>query len=1373
MPRYSTNRSASRRCLRPTGVLALACALLAAALTAVLPSPSPAAAGKPPARVIVDGESRLVFRVDLEPHTLVPGPVEGTVGVEVRGFIRRGEPGEPATVSRQFLVALPPAGDYSLSWRVLGTEPLGALRLVPNPFPEAIRDEDLGPVIGERYAIDPAVYDAYRSPATVAADAPVYIRRQRALPVWINPLAYDPVSGEAVLATSIEVEVTFRPDGRARAAAVPESPMWTGVFGRLFVNPGQAAEWRAEPRFEAGAAFLSPGAQVQGTNVKLKVRRTGVHRVEAQTLVGAGFPAGQPITSLHLFRRTYDEDAMTPGVTDVSFTVEEGTGGVAGEFDGADVLVFYALRLRDDPEATDTIEKFSDHNVYWLGTSSGPMMSTRVLTPGFVSADTATASFTATGRFELDLWFREPTPPGNPDFYYQNFGSEAGPIDLALEVGAVPPGGVLSLSAALQGDRYFAPRFIRIRFVNSLGNLILDPAFSVPNKNSVLYQTTVPAASVAPGLNTFRLERPDATRAGVEVLLNYVNVTYPSLYRALDNTLRFHTATLAGDTSITVTGLTDTDVWLLDVTDPDAPVRCTTPPGVFVPAAGGRLALSFRDTIAARKQYAMIPESRMVTVGAADVVLDVPSAIIGGPAEGGVDVLAVSHATFIARMQEWVRLRRAQGYRVLLVDVDDVYDEFTGGVPGARAIDRFVRHFYESGNASALVLVGDSSEDNKRVHATSGPNLVPTHSASDHVASLSEDEIVTTDKRFVKLAGPTGVVDAYPDLIVGRIPVGTDSDMQRVLAKIFAYEKPTASDFWRKRMIIVADDAYSEGASTFGGVPFCFQSNETRFESGQERTARVIEQSLPAGYDVQRIFLGALTGPIHQQNCVARLTAIQYVRDNVTPYLMEQLGQGATLVTIQSHMNRSLVCHEKILSTESSSLLGGPGRDHLRMENRGKPYIIFGMGCHFSDYALHKEQDPGRIINNAPDGDSFAEQLLVANNTGAVATYGSTGFEYLSETNAFMDVMSQVWFYDAPYDTMINQTRGQWVFGELMFLVENRVAGFQTKPVEHYHILGDPLLRIDAGPPAFDVLVDGREFTSGSIVVSGGEGDTIRVSAVVTDENAIHDFRLTIDGADRTGDLTATPLVDPQLPRARQYQLSFAHKLVPATYDIVVRALQAPDTTAGQFHIAAEFTIRVESSVTVAVNGRTVQSGDIVPATGDYRVEIKLPVVIPEDSVSVAVDDEPVLDAGFSHPSPEDSTTWLIRFTRTLSEGTHRLVVRAGTANHFVYDLTVSTEAGLRYVVNYPNPFKDTTSFIYTNDVELSDGRIDVFTVSGRRVRRLEIPPESRQPGRNTVFWDGRDASGGDLANGVYLYVIRVTQRGQDSTIRGKLARIH
>jgi hypothetical protein len=133
----------------------------------------------------------------------------------------------------------------------------------------------------------------------------------------------------------------------------------------------------------------------------------------------------------------------------------------------------------------------------------------------------------------------------------------------------------------------------------------------------------------------------------------------------------------------------------------------------------------------------------MIALASSDIEADVPSSIIGSSAETGIDVLVVAHADYVSRMRSWASYRRAQGYRVSVVDVADVFDEFNGGVPSPQAVYRFSRHFFERGNASTLVLVGDASEDGKRVHADSEPPS--PFLRIDAVPSLP-DEVVTTDK---------------------------------------------------------------------------------------------------------------------------------------------------------------------------------------------------------------------------------------------------------------------------------------------------------------------------------------------------------------------------------------------------------------------------------------------------------------------------------------------------------------------------------------------------------------------------------------------------------------------------------------------------
>ncbi len=94
-------------------------------------------------------------------------------------------------------------------------------------------------------------------------------------------------------------------------------------------------------------------------------------------------------------------------------------------------------------------------------------------------------------------------------------------------------------------------------------------------------------------------------------------------------------------------------------------------------------------------------------------------------------------------------------------------------------------------------------------------------------------------------------------------------------------------------------------------------------------------------------------------------------------------------------------------------------------------------------------------------------------------------------------------------------------------------------------------------------------------------------------------------------------------------------------------------------------------------------------------------------------------------------------------------------------------ESTITNMMNYPNPFSTSTRFVFTltGSEAPDDIMIQIMTVSGRVVRTItenELGPI--QIGRNiTEFaWDGTDEFGDPLANGVYLYTIKVSLNGEE-----------
>jgi len=93
-------------------------------------------------------------------------------------------------------------------------------------------------------------------------------------------------------------------------------------------------------------------------------------------------------------------------------------------------------------------------------------------------------------------------------------------------------------------------------------------------------------------------------------------------------------------------------------------------------------------------------------------------------------------------------------------------------------------------------------------------------------------------------------------------------------------------------------------------------------------------------------------------------------------------------------------------------------------------------------------------------------------------------------------------------------------------------------------------------------------------------------------------------------------------------------------------------------------------------------------------------------------------------------------------------------------------EPGATLSAGMPNPFTSSTRMEFTLDRSQPVG-LSVFSVRGRRVRTLmrgTLPA-----GRHDVVWDGRDETGLEVADGVYLMVLR-TPRG---SLTRRTLRVH
>jgi hypothetical protein len=198
-------------------------------------------------------------------------------------------------------------------------------------------------------------------------------------------------------------------------------------------------------------------------------------------------------------------------------------------------------------------------------------------------------------------------------------------------------------------------------------------------------------------------------------------------------------------------------------------------------------------------------------------------------AANGADYIAIAPRALFAGAQALVDYRAAAGLRTMLVDLQDVYDEFSYGVPTPYAVRDFLSYAYRNwagAPPSYVVLVGNGHFDYKDKLGTGAPNHVPPRLA--FIEAWNTEEAI--DDWYACVSG----TDDMPDMMLGRLPVNSAAELDVVVSKIIAYESGTPSG-WNETVLFVADNPDSHA--------FHYHSDQSLAE-------------VPPGYTKKTLYMG-------------------------------------------------------------------------------------------------------------------------------------------------------------------------------------------------------------------------------------------------------------------------------------------------------------------------------------------------------------------------------------------------------------------------------------------------------------------------------------------------------------------------------------
>jgi len=1301
------------------GLAALAALLLSAA----------AAGGTSAAEVVEQTDEEIVLRVHLKNFELLDLEAGGVRYKTISGsdFVSLSAAGQPDLPGYSYLVAVPAGGSATLvsveaSFETVAT----GVRIAPVESPDTTfrGEQGLGSFI---YIEDPEAYGAAAFPAGAArVDEFGRMRRQDIARVAVIPFSYDPATGTLRAARELTVTLRFeapagvRPGGLQRGSS--GGGAWEKIFDRVLVNPDQGRRWRA-----SRAPVLLRQA-VTNDRIKIEITETGMYRATYSALSDAGFPAGLAVGDIFVYRDEFTEgDPDTVVVRESSILLEDANG--SGTFDEGDEIIFYARDFYDEYGARWKQDLYFNRNVYWVSWGDGEHARMPDLN-GWpdLEAPARPTHYTYMMHREEDLGFVQFPPHSSADWYYWKSYTWTEPFDVhAIDMDYPTQVRANFIGYLLTGASATDEIVLSVTGCSGTEQPIDTVSYWLPG----MWNFTVPmdAGVLCEGENSFKFQSSVTSTPGS--CLDWFEVTYERKYEALEDFLEFTSGDSLGEIELELGGFSSADIALFDVTDPYEVAALTVPPGNIV-EDGGVYSFTFRDSIADTTSYIAVVLDAVHELESADLEHTSPPLLRTTPG----NYLIICHPDFAAAMDPLITQRESQGHTIVFATTDEVYDDFNNGIRSDEAVRRFIEYGFFAYDSEYVLLVGDSNVDRRGLFVDHPSDPSDVDYISSH-AFLQRDragrnyEIWPTELWFAMVDGPG---DELPDIYLGRLPVGSQQEINGAIDKILAYENYEGTDPWKKRVVVVADDLYGRGAD------ICW-TGQVQFRRTCDSVAVIARDFSVVSPDTLKYYLERCTVGdqpdlrCEQTSCctITHLT-MSYTRINCTPDVKSLLGDGSLFVNFQGHANENVLTHETLIREDISE------NDIMDLRNDDKPFVFFGFGCYIANFHRYRE----RMVFIQ---DCIGEKFMINPNGAASAAFASACAEPISGNERFNPYVAHAMFdYLTPYDPHGNPLAARVRIGEVALTALLRYGSLSY--IERHALFGDPAMVIDMGPPIMTTTVNDSTI-DGEYVYQGAEPETLRVVSDIRDDEAIMSIDVDLVEGEQVipvpaGEYTEQALMDTQYVRARAYEVTYEHFPVLGHYTVRITGTDyAGKEATSEFDIAtgnAEYF--KESTV--------MEEGGLVLKDQTVRVSLSRPTAFTPEDIVVKVDTIPAeeLDDYRVQMNDAEGREWEVSFIPAMAAGEYTIIASADgfeSRRGFIY-----IPADISFFVDgrplYENDFVSRDAAFEVFIEGTSDPEIVDVTVDGEAPDSVWYEPSSSDTTLTVGVLQALDVGGHDLA---------------------------
>ncbi len=1098
---------------------------------------------------------------------------------------------------------------------------------------------------------------------------------------------------------------------------------------------------RVSPKNIGTKSFSSSSVLRTGNWIKIRINENGIYKITYNELTEMGFtnPGGLRIygNSSGLLPISNTEE-IQDDLNGNDIFIEKGSDGI---FNDGDYILFY-VKGPDQwsyNEATGfydlTKHIYSDYNYFFLTTNAGSTGTVNTATTPSGGATKTLTTFTDFSHHENNtenllesgqLWFGEHfdiTTSYNFDFSFPDL-IKTTPISCKIAVAA----------------RSSASSSYNIKYSSqTIANL------SIPSVNMSSYTSVYAIREIAEGDFTSSSDNftinlnYNKSSSSSEGWLDYICLNAERKIRLSEDQLIFNyynSGAISEIVEFQIQNAGSATIW--DVTDPNHPQKINT-----TSIGGGTIEAKVNTAPGLNEYIAFNNTNFLITEAIGDIANQNLHAI------NHKDMIVVTHPDFISQANEIATIHETNdNLSVLVVTPEQIYNEFSSGSPDASAIRNFVRMVYERSTSADtlkyLLFIGDGSYDHKSITAENN-NFILTYQSEN---SLNPTGSFVTDDFFGLLDATDNVENSNSGLVdigIGRLPVKSSEEAQQIVEKIKSYLNFENYSDWINSICFVGDD----------------EDNNVHMRDA-DKLASFVDTTYPH-FNINKIYLDAFP----QES-----SSIYESYPEVNRLVKDEVNNGVLIFNYTGHGGENGLAHERILSID----------DITSWVNFNKLAVFMTATCEFSRFDNHKYTSAGELVLLNPNG-------------GGIALFSTTRLVY-SSPNYTLNRN----FYNYVFEKD-NKGKNR-AFGDIIRLAKNASGTENNK--RNFTLLGDPAIKMHI--PEYNIITDSINHRNVKDYI-----DTLKALSKVTIHGHIENNAKTIISSyngivypvvlDKKKTIT-TLGNDGDTPMDFEVQNNILFKGKASVingkfeYSFVVPKDISYNFDNGKI---SYYSLSSNSDAKGFFKEFLIGGTDENAEPDNFGPEIKL-YMNDENFVSGGVTDEnPKLIAVLSDSSGintvgngigHDITATLDKNSSDiivlndyyesdlddyqrgkieylfseLENGDHNLKLKVwdvynnSSEGDMDFIVAESENLAIRNLLNYPNPFTESTAFYFDHNRpnEDLDILIQVFTISGKLVKTISSIINSNAFRSDPIRWDGLDDFGDNIGRGVYIYQMRV-----------------